>query len=27
MPQSQNEWSRSRLNETLVVKWGSDLIE
>jgi len=27
MPQSQNEWSRSRLNKTLLVKWDCDLIE
>jgi len=27
MPQSQNEWSKSRLNETLLVKWDCNLIE
>jgi len=27
MPQSQNEWSRSRLNKTLLVKLDRDLIE
>jgi len=27
MPQSQNEWSRTRLNKALLVKWDCDLIE
>jgi len=27
MPRSQNEWSRSRLNKSLLVKWNCNLIE
>jgi len=27
MPQSQNEWSQSKLNKTVLVKWDCDLIE
>jgi len=27
MPQSQNEWSRSKLNKTLLVRWDCDLVE
>jgi len=27
MPKSQNEWSRSRLNKTLLVKWNCELID